>query len=166
MNPVGTHDPGTRLAPLGMQDLDTLMAIENAAYPVPWSRGNFIDSLVAGYVADKLVGADGLWRGYYVAMPGVAEMHLLNLTVAPAHQGCGHARTMLDALVARCRARGDAQLWLEVRRSNLRAHALYLRYGFVDKGLRRGYYPVPSGPREDAIMMGLDLAGGRSDALA
>lgn len=165
MNAVATPDPGTRLEPLGMQDLDTLMPIEHAAYPVPWSRGNFIDSLVAGYVADKLLGADGHWRGYYVAMPGVAEMHLLNLTVAPEHQGRGHARSMLDALVARCRARGDTQLWLEVRQSNLRAQALYLRYGFRQMGLRRGYYPVPRGPREDAIVMSLDLAADAGDAL-
>jgi ribosomal-protein-alanine N-acetyltransferase len=153
---------GPRLVPLGLQDLDTVMLIERQAYPVPWSRGNFIDSMAAGYLAEKLLAADGGWCGYYVAMPGVAEMHLLNLTVAPELQGRGHARAMLDALVAHARRRGDAQLWLEVRRSNLRAQALYLRYGFAEVGLRRGYYPVLRGAREDAIVMSLVVGGAGS----
>lgn len=143
------------LRPIGLQDLDRLMAIEVASYAVPWSRGNFVDSLVAGYLAEKLVDAQGRWHGYYVAMPGVAEMHLLNLTVAPDHRGHGHARTLLNALVDHGRRRGDTQLWLEVRAGNDRARAVYRRYGFHEVGVRRGYYPAPKGPREDAIVMSL-----------
>ena len=44
--------------------------------------------------------------GYFVAMGGIDEMHLLNLTVAPAWQGRSHGRALLDALVEHCRARG------------------------------------------------------------
>ena len=95
--------------------------------------------------------------GYFVAMAGVDEMHLLNLTVAPAWQGRGHGRALLDALVEHCRARGDGPLWLEVRESNLRARAIYARYGFGEVGLRRGYYPAPHGQREDAVVMSLEV---------
>ena len=97
--------------------------------------------------------------GYFIAMEGVDEMHLLNLTVAPAEQGQGHARRMLDALVAICRERHAAQLWLEVRESNSRARALYLRYGFRHVGVRRDYYPAEFGRREDATVMSLVLEG-------
>ena len=151
----GAAEPTLR--PLTLADLDTLLAIEVQAYPVPWTRGNFIDSLAAGYLAMKLVDAAGRWLGYYLAMPGVDEMHLLNLTVAPQDQGRGHARAMLDDLVQRARAAAAAQLWLEVRVSNQRARALYRRYGFAEVGQRRGYYPMPQGPREDAIVMSLLL---------
>ena len=44
-------------------------------------------------------------------------------------------------------------LWLEVRESNARARALYLREGFAEAGRRRDYYPAPAGRREDAILM-------------
>ena len=62
--------------------LDAVLAIENEAYPVPWTRGNFIDSIAAGYDAWLLVDARQTLLGYFVAMDGVDEMHLLNLTVA------------------------------------------------------------------------------------
>jgi [ribosomal protein S18]-alanine N-acetyltransferase len=148
-----------RFVPVLPADLDTLVAIESAAYPFPWSRGNFIDSLNAGYLARKRVDASGQWLGYFIAMPGVQEVHLLNLTVAPAHQGRGHALAMLDELVRESLALGAQRLWLEVRVSNQRAQELYRRYGFRDVGLRRGYYPAGALARENAIVMSLMLGG-------
>lgn len=91
-------------------------------------------------------------------MPGVDELHLLNITVVPAWRGRGLAVVMLDRLVNACRQRGLTQLWLEVRASNERARAVYLRYGFSEVGRRRAYYPVPQGPREDALLMSLMVA--------
>lgn len=151
-----------RLQPMTLAHLDAVMAIENAAYPFPWTRGNFIDSLASGYPARVLFDDDrrGQVIGYFVAMEGVEEMHLLNLTVAPEAQCRGHGQVLLDALVALCRECQALQLWLEVRQSNPRAHALYLRYGFGDIGVRRGYYPAADGQREDACVMSLDLSGG------
>jgi [ribosomal protein S18]-alanine N-acetyltransferase len=149
-----------RFVPVVPADLDTLVAIEGAAYPFPWSRGNFIDSLTAGYLARKRIDASGQWLGYFIAMPGVQEVHLLNLTVAPPHQGRGHARAMLDELVRESLALGAQRLWLEVRVSNERAQELYRRYGFRDVGLRRGYYPAGALARENAIVMSLMLSGG------
>ena len=158
--------PACSLLPMNASQLDAVMAIETAAYTFPWSRGNFIDSIAAGYAAQVLVDAQGELLGYFVAMGGVDEMHLLNITVAPAAQGRGHARFMIAALVALCRAEAARELWLEVRAGNTRARAIYERIGFVDKGLRKGYYPAPFGRREDAIVMSLKIdAGGGDDAL-
>jgi ribosomal-protein-alanine N-acetyltransferase len=156
MRPVAEATP-IRFVALAMTDLDTLVAIENAAYPFPWSRGNFIDSLNAGYLARKRIDAGGQWLGYFIAMPGVQEVHLLNLTVVPAHQRRGHARAMLDELVRKSCALGAQRLWLEVRAGNQRAQDLYRRYGFRDVGLRRGYYPAGALARENAIVMSLAL---------
>ena len=156
MNAV-LRDAG-KLLPMTVGDLDAVTSIEASAYPFPWSRGNFIDSLAAGYTARLVLADRHRTIGYFIAMEGVDEMHLLNLTVAPAEQRRGHARRMLDALVALCRERGARQLWLEVRESNARARALYLRYGFKHVGVRRGYYPAAGGQREDAAVMSLDVA--------
>ncbi len=151
-----------RLEPMTSVHLDRVMAIENVAYPFPWTRGNFIDSLASGYPARVLFDSDrrGQVIGYFVAMEGVDEMHLLNLTVAPEVQSQGHGRFMLDALVDLCRQRHAMQLWLEVRQGNPRARGLYQRYGFRDIGVRRGYYPAAAGRREDALVMSLDVSGG------
>ncbi len=143
--------------------LDTVVQIEKDAYGHPWSRGNFTDSLDAGYQAQLLTGGSGqatTLLGYFVAMKGVDEVHLLNITVTPVHQRQGWARVMLDALALWSRGQGAQWLWLEVRISNVRARAIYERYGFREVGLRRNYYPAGgSGPsaREDAVVMSFAL---------
>ncbi len=138
-------------------DLDRVLAIEAAVYPFPWSRGNFVDSLAAGYDMHLLCDADGRPCAYSVAMDGVQELHLLNLSVAPDWQHRGLGRRLLDRLVGRGQAAAAEALWLEVRESNLRARTVYARYGFVAVGQRPGYYPAAAGRREDASVMRLAL---------
>ncbi len=84
-------------------------------------------------------------------------MHLLNITVAPAHQGEGWGHMMLDALSLISRHVGAQTLWLEVRQSNARALQVYERYGFVRVGLRKDYYPADRQQREHAVVMSLKL---------
>jgi ribosomal-protein-alanine N-acetyltransferase len=155
--PAAAED--SQLQPMRLADLDEVMAIEQAAYPFPWTRGNFVDSLAAGYRAWTLRGSDGRLIGYFLALQGVAEMHLLNITVAPEQQGRGHARRLLDALCALANAERCEQIWLEVRESNARARAVYAAYGFAQTGRRRAYYPAAAGQREDAVLMSLELQG-------
>ncbi len=90
-------------------------------------------------------------------MRGVEEAHLLNITVAPAHQRQGWARCLLDALVLWSRGQRAQCLWLEVRQSNQGARRVYERYGFKQVGLRRAYYPAAPIGREDAVVMSLPL---------
>ena len=151
--------------PMTAARLGEVVQIEDVAYAHPWTQGNFIDSLTAGYQAQLLTAGtppEGALLGYFVAMKGVDEVHLLNITVAPAHQRQGWARVMLDALAIWARGQGAQWLWLEVRVSNLRAKAVYENYGFREVGLRRNYYPDGTGPlgvtkREDAVVMSFAL---------
>jgi len=144
------------LAPMTPDDLDAVMAIEQTAYSHPGSRGNFRDSL------NPLFDAQCLWLngellGYFLTMRGFEEMHLLNITVAPAHQGQGWGHMMLDALSLLSRHAGAQWLWLEVRQSNLRALQVYERYGFKQISIRKDYYPAGRQQREHAVVMSLKL---------
>ena len=144
------------LAPMTNAHLDAVMAIEQTAYSHPWSRGNFRDSI------NPLFEAHCLWfeeelLGYFLAMRGFEEMHLLNITVALARQGQGWGHMMLDALSLISRNVGAQTLWLEVRQSNARALQVYERYGFVRVGLRKDYYPAGRQQREHAVVMSLKL---------
>ena len=141
--------------PMTEDRLEHVVAIERRAYAHPWTRGNFADSLRSGYHA-QILGAGDAVLGYFVAMQGVDEVHLLNITVEPAWQGQGWGRVMLDALALWSRAQGAQWLWLEVRTTNLRAQQVYQRYGFRRVGERRNYYPADQG-REDAIVMSYKL---------
>ncbi len=146
-----------RLEPMRMDALKQVMAIENAVYAWPWSEGNIADSVKAGYQCVKLVGGEDELMGYYIAMQGVEEVHLLNITVAPAHLRQGWARVMLDALALWARSVHAQWLWLEVRVGNARAIHLYERYGFRRVGERKRYYPAGDSQREDAIVMSYKL---------
>lgn len=88
-----TPEFATALRPLTSGDLDDVLSVERAAYEFPWTPGNFMDSLRASHDALVLRDVTGQLLGYFVAMKGVAEIHLLNLTVAPARARarCGKA---------------------------------------------------------------------------
>ena len=145
-----------RLEPLTRERLDAVLAVEQSAYTHPWVRANFIDALDAGYQAQLLLAGD-LPLGYFVAMKGVDEVHLLNITVAPPHQRQGWAMVLLQALDLWARAQGAGWLWLEVRSGNHRAIEVYEAHGFQRVGLRKAYYPAGRTEREDAIVMSLKL---------
>ena len=141
--------------PMTEARLDEVVRLESRVYPHPWTRGNFTDSLRSGYQAQLLV-ADGQLLGYFVAMKGVDEVHLLNITVAPEHQGQGWGRLMLDALALWSRSQNAQWLWLEVRAGNARAQRIYEQHGYRRVGERKSYYPA-GGRREDAVVMSLKL---------
>ncbi|MGH8704046.1 MAG: ribosomal protein S18-alanine N-acetyltransferase [Burkholderiales bacterium] len=142
-----------RLAPMREADLAEVLAIESAIYSHPWTRGNFADSLRAGYQC-------WTWRrrgeliGYFVLLVAAGEAHLLNLSVAGAQQRRGHGGTLLREVITIARDRGARHVFLEVRPSNRGAEALYRRFGFSQIAVRRGYYPTRSG-REDALVLTL-----------
>lgn len=170
----GTPASDTRrvaFVPMNTGDLDAVQAVEKSAYAHPWSRKHLGDSVEAGHPAVMLLGealpgevvhpnrADGrVLLGYLIAMPGVEEVHLLNITVAPAHQHQGWARLLLDALVLWSRGQGAQWLWLEVRAGNAPARRLYERFGFQQVGLRKAYYPSGKFQREDAVVMSFPLS--------
>lgn len=138
-------------APMRDEDLDAVAAIEQRAYPFPWTRGNFADSLNAGHSVWLLREGSAL-AGYAVLMVVLDEAHILNITVAPDRQRHGLGSELLNHLFEVARRHGATRTLLEVRPGNAAALALYRRFGFVEIGRRRGYYPAHDG-REDALVM-------------
>ena len=143
------------LRPMRPDDVDAVLAIERDIYSHPWTQGNFRDSLHAGYSC-WVMEFGATMVGYGVLMIGVAEAHLLNLSVARDWQRQGLGRELLQHFIALARQFEARRLFLEVRPSNLSARGLYADAGFVELSVRRDYYPAQSG-REDAILMGMDL---------
>ena len=144
-----------RLARMQDADLDEVMAIENAIYSHPWTRGNFTDSLVAGYEC-RTWRVEGELVGYFVLMVGAGEAHLLNLSIAQRHQRSGHGRALLREAADIAARLGAKSIFLEVRPSNHAAQVLYTKFGFKRISVRRDYYPAHTG-REDALVYTLPL---------
>ena len=144
-----------RLVRMQESDLTEVMAIEGAIYSHPWTRGNFADSLRAGYQCwNWRLGRELL--GYLVLLVAAGEGHLLNLSVAASRQRSGHGSALLNEAMRLARSRGAEHIFLEVRPSNLAAKALYGRFGFHEVAVRPGYYPAHAG-REDALVLALAL---------
>ena len=143
------------LAPMRERDLHEVLAIESAIYSHPWTRGNFADSLRAGYECKTWrLGADLV--GYFVLMAAAGEAHLLNLSIGPSWQRSGHGSALLREAAALAEKLGAHNVFLEVRPSNHAAQALYRRFGFRNVAVRRDYYPASKG-REDALVLTLPL---------
>ena len=143
------------LRPMQMDDLDTIMLIEPTIYTHPWTRGNFSDSLNSGYSA-WVLEADQKIIGYALLMMVLDEAHLLNLSVAKSHQKQGLGRYLLEHMLQIAQNHKAANMFLEVRPSNISAIALYENMGFCEMAVRRNYYPAHDG-REDAVLMGLAI---------
>lgn len=150
-----TGESRAGLRPMREADLETVLAIEQAAYSHPWTRGNFEDCLQVGYSCWVLEEGREL-VGYGVMMVVVDEAHILNVCVSPGHQRRGYGTRLLAHLVALSRRHHADTALLEVRPSNRPALALYHKAGFNEVGMRRGYYPAANG-REDALILALHL---------
>lgn len=142
-------------APMATADLSWVTTHESDLHACPWSTGNFVDALEAGYSCWVMHDAD-VPVGYSVVLRVLDEAHLLNISILRTAQGKGMGSRFLDFLLAQARDGGANQFFLEVRPSNLPAIALYAGRGFVEIGRRRGYYRTADG-REDAIVMKVEL---------
>ncbi|MBN2418369.1 MAG: ribosomal protein S18-alanine N-acetyltransferase [Deltaproteobacteria bacterium] len=133
---------------------DQILEIENSSFPVPWSAKAFEEELNRGIsnlwalVSEKRVVA------YICFWMFDEEIHILNFAVHSQNRNTGLGKILLKHVIEAGAACGVENIWLEVRPSNIPALSIYKKFGFVETGLRKGYY---SDSREDAIIMALDL---------
>lgn len=128
--------------------------IEKLCFSLPWTVKQCEGALV-----QKAFAALGIWRkgallGYISCYAGGGDMEILNLAVRPEERRKGFARHLLMALLQEACKMGIQKVTLEARESNFPAISLYMKYGFVLAGRRRGYYPDTG---EDALIYTRDL---------
>lgn len=144
--PTPSPAPSTRddivLQRLRWWQLEAVHALERQLFsPDTWSVETFWSELAAPrrwYVV--ATDPDGGVLGYAGLAGSGAEADVQTIAVAPAAQGTGLGRLLLDALVDRAAQQGATSVLLEVRADNIAAIALYRRAGFERISLRRRYY--------------------------
>ena len=95
---------------------------------------------------EYILGFAGLWL-----MAG--EAHITNIAVRESYRRQGMGELLLIALIDLAVELGANLMTLEVRASNTTAQSLYAKYGFIEVGLRRGYY---TDNREDGVLMTIE----------
>jgi [ribosomal protein S18]-alanine N-acetyltransferase len=140
---------------LSLQDLDGIVAIENAVYPTPWSRSMFAGELAkpSSLSLGAFDAQEGGLVAYLIVSRYVDAWHIMNVAVHPESRRQGVASGLLDELFELTSGDPRRGYTLEVRVSNATAIALYERFGFEPSGIRRGYY---TDNREDALIMWKD----------
>jgi [ribosomal protein S18]-alanine N-acetyltransferase len=138
---------------LELSDLSAIEAIEQKAYPTPWSRSMFASELAkpTSICLGAFEGQDLV--GYVINSRYVDAWHVMNVAVDPDHQRRGVATALLERLFEVTRDDERRGYTLEVRVSNEDAIGLYEKLGFESRGIRRGYY---TDNREDALIMWRD----------
>ncbi|MBS1270772.1 MAG: Ribosomal-protein-alanine acetyltransferase [Gammaproteobacteria bacterium] len=149
MSAVFSHQ--TYIRTMSDRHMDTILAIEQAAYDFPWSANIFEECMKAGYVC-RACFDDIEVVGYGVMSVGVGECHLMNLCIHPDRHGNGYGSMLVGDLLAIAKRANARIAFLEVRTSNRRAHSLYRHLGFNEVGIRKNYYPARRG-REDAYVL-------------
>lgn len=156
---------------MNLSDVDAVHEIENLSITPPWSKQGFVDGLanenadfyVAEAIEEVIQNADSGSAmcdskkrvvGYCGLYFAADEGEITNVAVLPKCRGNGIADQILTAAFADAREKGLAQIFLEVRASNIPAQKLYEKHGFVSCGIRKNFYREP---KEDAIVMMLSL---------
>ena len=147
-------DGAVRLREMKRSDMAAIMALEEELFPEDaWSPEMFAAEFaqppsrrlyLVAEQGNALIGYAGMM------FTGGSQADVVTLAVAPARWGEGTGSALLMTLVDEAEKRGYEEVLLEVRKDNPRARRLYLRHGFDEVGIRRGYYQ-PSGV--DAVVM-------------
>ena len=138
--------------PVTENDLDVLMAIENACHSHPWSKKTFASCIGGRYFGHYAHDSDNAIVGFYIGEYVLGEATLMDICVSPQSQGKGYGNSLLTHFIRQAHDLGAEKIWLEVRASNTNALMMYIKHGFVETGRRTGYYPKEVG-YEDAIIM-------------
>lgn len=141
--------------PMKLTDLPQIEELENLSFTIPWSRQAFYNELMfnrfAHYtvvtVNERVAGYCGFWLI-------LDEAHISNIAVHPDYRGRGIGEALFDQVIQKAKDLGATKMTLEVRVSNVVAQSLYKKKGFVETGIRKGYY---TDNQEDAIVMWVNL---------
>jgi [ribosomal protein S18]-alanine N-acetyltransferase len=151
--PRGKRPPSTpalKVREMRRGDVPQVLVIEASSSATPWTRAMFLSELGRPGTIDLVADRGGDVLGYIMVSRYADVWHILNVVVRQAHRGQGIGGQLLEELFLRAAGKPHLGFTLEVRVSNAGAIHLYRRKGFVDHGIRPGYY---SDNGEDALIM-------------
>ena len=144
--------------PMGMEHIQGVWEVEKLAFKTPWPKDAFEKELKDNHLAFYLVVLDPHKEDKVIAYVGswliLDECHITNVAVHPDYKRQRVAHNLLKILVDTMKLRGFLGITLEVRVTNDSAKKLYKNLGFMEQGIRKGYY---SDDNEDAMIMWLNL---------
>ena len=130
--------------------LEQVMPIEEANFSIPWTETGFFTFLIRDDALFLVAEEDGEILGYLGILISFDESEITNVCVAEKARRRGIGRALMEELFRRMQERKVRVIHLDVRIGNTPARNLYESLGFVQDGMRKGYYDLP---KEDAVLM-------------
>ena len=144
--------------PMTVDDVEQVYEIDVKSFSLPWSSRSFRYEVTENRASRPWVAE---WRdssgqsqlaGMLVMWLVIDEAHVGTFAVHPLFRRRGIGQHLLAHALLDAFTHGIRTIFLEVRRSNLNAQALYHKFGFIEDGVRPRYYVDNN---EDALLMSL-----------
>lgn len=139
---------------LKVEDSAAVAEMEQQIFSDPWSEKSVMETgqqkQSVCFAAEKA----GHLLGYLLAYHAADEAEIARIAVQKEARRQGAAGKLMQALEHYCEEHKMEKLLLDVRESNEAARSFYTKNGFVEDGIRQGFYTNPS---EDAVLMSRQL---------
>ena len=139
-----------RIRPMTQGDVGEVLAIDRAVFSMPWSEESFRTYLHRPEAIFLVAEEPGRITGYASVLVAADQGDIANVAVRAEYRRKKIGSALVEELIRRAKERGVRSLFLEVRKSNTAAIALYTGFGFAPVGERKRYYHDPV---EDAVIM-------------
>lgn len=132
------------------REMDRILEIERLCFNPPWTEGQLLSEMYSGDAVFLVSREGGEISGYCNFHRAGDQAEMYKVAVHPDYRRHGLAENMILSCIGWARDKKCTSVFLEVRRSNAPAIALYEKLGFTSVGIRKNYY---DSPREDGIVM-------------
>jgi [ribosomal protein S18]-alanine N-acetyltransferase len=121
-------------------DMPSVMAIENASFPQPWSEGDFASRRKRRNCISFVAEVGRKVVGYAVLEHGDKTTELVNIAVHPEFRRQRIASRLMAKVIEKSRNRHEFDVRAEVRESNTLAHLLLRSLGLKAFNVVREMY--------------------------
>jgi len=133
-----------------LRDLGGVGALEGVSFGSPWRTSSYARAVSDPNQHFFVAEQDGHMVGYTGFWVEDRSAHIAKLAVHPDCQRQGIGSALLEHMLDAIRRLGLGRAYLEVRRSNVQAQALYRQFGFRFERVHPQAYP---NDREDALVL-------------
>ena len=139
------------IRPMVEEDLPRVFEVELACFSDPWTLQGFKDSLKESSARLMIIETEEKdIAGYACLYQVMDEGEIVNVAIDPKYRQKGYGAKIVRGLILLGQQLGAERFFLEVREGNVAGRALYTSLGFVQCGIRKGFY---ENPKEDAVLM-------------
>ena len=139
---------------LKVEDSAAVAEMEQQIFSDPWSEKSVMETVQHKQSVCFAAEKAGHILGYLLVYHAADEAEIARIAVQKEARRQGAAGKLMQALEHYCEEHKMEKLLLDVRESNEAARSFYTKNGFVEDGIRQGFYTNPS---EDAVLMSRQL---------